>query len=221
MSQNKNEKLFDELLAQLSDIGYIHTEDLPNIDLYMDQVTSFMEEHLSTTKRHPDDKVLTKTMINNYTKNHLLPPPENKKYSSEHMLMLIFIYYYKAMLSIDDIQTMMKPLTDRYFESPSGITLTDIYDEIFSLAHSQQEHLLTDLQNYFGIASDTFTEVENEKERESLQQFAFICILAYDIYMRKYMMEKLIDNMKDEASAGTETGSKKNSKKKSDGKDPA
>ena len=50
----------------------------PNIDLYMDQVTTFMEDNLASTKRHEDDKILTKTMINNYAKNKLLPPPEKK-----------------------------------------------------------------------------------------------------------------------------------------------
>ena len=42
-----------------------------DIDLYMDQVTTFMDEHLSDCKRREDDKILTKTMINNYTKNNL------------------------------------------------------------------------------------------------------------------------------------------------------
>ena len=47
-------------------------DDIPNIDLYMDQVTTFMEKELASSKRHEDDKILTKTMINNYAKNNLL-----------------------------------------------------------------------------------------------------------------------------------------------------
>ena len=76
----------------------------------MDQVTTFMEENLASTKRHEDDKILTKTMINNYAKNKLLPPPEKKRYSREHLLMLIFIYYFKNILSISDIQTLLGPM---------------------------------------------------------------------------------------------------------------
>ena len=68
--------LLNSILKSLSNIDYIRPEEIPNIDLYMDQVTTFMDKQLASTKRYEDDKILTKTMINNYTKNHLLPPPE-------------------------------------------------------------------------------------------------------------------------------------------------
>ena len=73
--------LLNSILEELSSLSYVHPGDVPNIDLYMDQVTTFMDEQLASTKRYPDDKILTKTMINNYTKNNLLPPPVKKKYS--------------------------------------------------------------------------------------------------------------------------------------------
>lgn len=89
------ETLLQDLLDSLSKVDGVHPEDVPNIDLYMDQVTTFMDARLASSKRYEEDKILTKTMINNYAKNHLLPPPEKKKYSKEHMLVLIFIYYFK------------------------------------------------------------------------------------------------------------------------------
>ena len=79
------------LLENIKKISYIKPNELPNIDLYMDQVTTFMDQHLEKTKRYSEDKLLTKTMINNYTKNDLLPSPVKKKYSKDHMVMLIFI----------------------------------------------------------------------------------------------------------------------------------
>ena len=76
------ENLLNSILDSLSRIEYVRPEDIPDIDLYMDQVTTFMDSRLRTTTRNPgDDKVLTKTMINNYAKNDLLPPPVRKKYS--------------------------------------------------------------------------------------------------------------------------------------------
>ena len=94
------EDLLNSILGSLERIEYIKPEDIPNIDLYMDQVTTFMDSRLSSTVRNPgEDKILTKTMINNYAKNDLLPPPVKKKYSKEHVLLLIFIYYYKGILS--------------------------------------------------------------------------------------------------------------------------
>ncbi|MGN0333791.1 MAG: DUF1836 domain-containing protein, partial [Lachnospiraceae bacterium] len=98
--------MLKSILTDISRITYIDPNDIPNIDLYMDQVTTFMEEHLRSSKRYEDDKVLTKTMINNYAKNNLLPPPVKKKYSKEHVLVMIFIYYFKNILSIRDIEVL-------------------------------------------------------------------------------------------------------------------
>ena len=94
--------MINSILASVSRIDYIKPEDIPNIELYMDQVTTFMEEQLASTKRYDEDKILTKTMINNYAKNKLLPPPEKKRYSREHILMLIFIYYFKLGFKISE-----------------------------------------------------------------------------------------------------------------------
>ena len=74
-----NDELFSQLLDKISSFDYIHADQIPNIDLYMDQVTTFMDTHLGATRRYDEDKVLTKTMINNYAKNNLLPSPVRKK----------------------------------------------------------------------------------------------------------------------------------------------
>ena len=110
MSVN-TDSMIRNILDRVSRIGYVKPEDIPNIDLYMDQVTTFMEAQLAHSKRYEDDKILTKTMINNYAKNNLLPPPVKKKYSKEHMLMLIFIYYFKSLLSFRDIEELFRPIT--------------------------------------------------------------------------------------------------------------
>jgi len=83
-------------------------ERIPEIDLYMDQLTTFMEEKLRVCKRGADEKILTKTMINNYSKDKMLPPSVNKKYSREHMMRLVMIYHLKSVLSIQDIHTLLK-----------------------------------------------------------------------------------------------------------------
>ena len=84
MREKYNREILD-LIRSIQNIDFIKPDDIPNIDLYMDQVTTFMDEHLASSKRFDDDKILTKTMINNYTKNKLIPPPQKKKYSKEHM----------------------------------------------------------------------------------------------------------------------------------------
>lgn len=62
--------MLNSILSSISRIDYVRPDDIPNIDLYMDQVTTFMEKELASSKRHEDDKILTKTMINNYAKNN-------------------------------------------------------------------------------------------------------------------------------------------------------
>ena len=112
-----NAEYVRQIIDSLQRLDFIQPDEIPNIDLYMDQVTTFMDEHLSQEKRYEDDKILTKTMINNYTKNHLLPPPKKKKYSKEHMLLLIFIYYFKNILSINDIRSIFTPLSELFAEN--------------------------------------------------------------------------------------------------------
>ena len=84
-----NDMRLQSLLSHLDSLEHIDVKDIPQIDLYMDQVTTFMEKHLADMKRYPDDKILTKTMINNYAKNNLLPPPVKKRYNQEHILLLV------------------------------------------------------------------------------------------------------------------------------------
>ncbi|MDO5417308.1 MAG: DUF1836 domain-containing protein [Lachnospiraceae bacterium] len=151
-----NEERLQELLSHLDSLSYVKPAEIPNIPLYMDQVTTFMEEHLGDTKRYPEDKVLTKTMINNYAKNNLLPPPLKKKYSKEHMLMLIFIYYFKNVLSFNDIEQLFGPIISRHFAGLDGLRLEDIYEEVFSMVDSQMERLKADVTAKFNTASATF-----------------------------------------------------------------
>ncbi|MCL2664924.1 MAG: DUF1836 domain-containing protein [Defluviitaleaceae bacterium] len=85
----------------------IDASQIPGIDLYMDQVTTFLENALGGNKRNDTEKVMTKTMVNNYTKDKVLPPPVHKKYSKDHMLMLIIIYHLKQSLSIGDVKKLL------------------------------------------------------------------------------------------------------------------
>lgn len=186
---------FAQLFKKLSALDYIKPEEVPNIDLYMDQVTTFMDEYLESSKRYPSDKILTKTMINNYAKNNLLPPPVKKKYSKEHMLLLIFIYYFKSFLSISDIDTLLKPITSEYFLGEGELNLEDIYREVFSLEEEQLDALTRDVKNKFKSASETFQMVEGD-EQAKLQMFSFICSLSFDVYMKKILIEEIIDAMK-------------------------
>ena len=86
---NTFNEMVEKIAAQIRSSNIIEIEDIPNIDLYMDQVTTFMDKCLAQYKRYDDDKVLTKTMINNYTKAKIFPAPIKKKYSRLFIILLI------------------------------------------------------------------------------------------------------------------------------------
>ena len=180
-------------MDDLRGITYIKPQDLPNIDLYMDQVTTFMDQHLESTKRYSEDKLLTKTMINNYTKNDLLPSPVKKKYSKDHMLLLVFIYYLKNILSITDIQALLHPLTEMFFSGKGEISLEEIYKEVFEMEQAQATHVTKDMMHKASVSTEAFSQIEGEEQKEYLQNFAYACLLSYDIYTKRQMLERLID----------------------------
>ncbi len=206
------DNLLESILASLDRIHNITSDDLPNIELYMDQVTSLMEKKLKHAARNPEeDKILTKTMINNYAKNDLLPPPEKKKYTKEHLVLLIFIYYSKGLLSITDIQTMLNPLTQRYFNSESDINLCKIYDEVFSMEKERTEEIKDDIVRKFERAGQTFTDCD-KSDKELLQLFSFIFMLGYDVYTKTLLIEKILDAYS-EGNSGNDKDAKKQDKK--------
>lgn len=191
-----NEEKLQMLLDRLDGLSHIKLGEIPKIDLYMDQVTTFMEDYLKDMKRYPEDKILTKTMINNYAKNNLLPSPVKKKYTQEHLLLLIFIYYFKNVLTFNDIEAVLSNVTENHF-GETALPLSEIYDEVFSMAHDQKQRLKDDVTAKFEEAQKSFSGVE-QPERDSLQLFAFICELAFDVFLKKQMIEALTDEIRKE-----------------------
>ena len=195
-----NQEFVNSLLQRLAKLNYIKPGDVPNIDLYMDQVTTFMDEHLSDVKRYEDDKILTKTMINNYTKNDLLPPPVKKKYSKEHIYVLTFIYYLKNILSISDIQKLLNPLTDKFLNKEELPDLEYIYSEIYNMEKAQIASLSKDVVERTQVAKEAFLDVENEEDKDFLQLFSLVGLLSFDVYMKKNIIESLIDDYTNKAN---------------------
>ena len=188
--------MLNSILSSISRIDYVRPDDIPNIDLYMDQVTTFMEKELASSKRHEDDKILTKTMINNYAKNNLLPPPVKKKYSKEHLLVMIFIYYFKNILSIKDIERLLTPITEKAFNEEDSLDMTAVYEEIWQMGKSRIEALQKDVAKSYNLAMNSFSELP-EEQKKNLELFAFICNLSFDVYVKKQIIEKLIDELPD------------------------
>ena len=184
----------EDLINQvLEEIESFNIDDIPNIDLYMDQVTTYLNGKFNTSKRHDDDKLLTKTMINNYAKSRLLPPPEKKKYSKDHMIILILIFFFKNVISINDIQTIVTPLLKDYYNNDDiPNSLEDVTNAF--LNHVQKSDLIEPLIKEFKNSQNIFGDLESS-DRESIETIGLIATLSYDMYIRKRLIVKLIDSL--------------------------
>ncbi|SEA41832.1 protein of unknown function [Pseudobutyrivibrio sp. ACV-2] len=194
---DNSRKRLNSILHQLAEIDYVHPEDIPNIDLYMDQVLTFLEKELGTVREATEDKAMTKTMINNYTKNQLLPPPEKKKYSRDHMLNLIFIYYFKNFLGLKDIKSILDPINEKYFGDNDELDFFDIYSNMVGYERKVAKEVTKDIIKKYNESRDAFTEQDDES-RDALQDFTFICLLSFDVFVKKMMIEQYISGRREE-----------------------
>ena len=177
----------------LDDIDTFNIDDIPNIDLYMDQVTTYLNDKFANTKRHEDDKLMTKTMINNYVKSRLLPSPEKKKYTKDHMMVLIMIYFFKNIISINDVNKLITPLLDSYFHNEE-IPLENIINTFLTFA--KQCNLTDTILTEYNECREIFKDA-NVKDKEYLETMGLITMLSYDTFVRKIVIEKLIDSLPD------------------------
>lgn len=208
MNKQEKKEFIEEVANRIRSLDYIKSDDIPEIDLYMDQVIKFMDDHFASLKRYEGDKMLTKAMINNYTKNRLLPPPEKKKYGQDHMLILIFIYYFKNVLSIKDINSILTPLTENFFEEKDrDVLLRDIYDEVFEVCRGATTDISRSVLKAFDRAKGSFEGEDDEEKKKYLTNFAFIASLCFDVHVKKTIVENMIDrgllDFKDDANKGS------------------
>ncbi len=182
--------MLENLLSQIRSAKRVKGESIPDILLYMDQVTSFMEDRLSSQRRSQKDKLLTKTMINNYAKNKLLPPPVKKKYSKDHVLLLLFIYYFKSFLSFADIQVLLAPLMEEHFKM-QGSGLEEIYAAILYRHEEALPDMEEQIRRSFARAREDFPG----EEEEELTWFSFLSQMILEVYVKKCFIEKALDEI--------------------------
>ena len=185
---NDELKDFKKYIREMIKLDFIRPDDIPDVQMYMEQLTDFMDEKLGRNHISPDEKVLTKNMINNYSKNKLLPPPDKKKYSKNHLIMLIYIYYMKNVISIEDIRRLTKPLLDDDMYSDK---LYEIYEKTFEMEKPQYFNIE---QSALKAAQITDKHVP-KNEDEYLNKMLFIFLLGYDVYSKKMLIERLIDEL--------------------------
>ena len=189
---NTFNEMVEKIAARVRSSNIIEVEDIPNIDLYMDQVTTFMDKCLAQYKRYEDDKVLTKTMINNYTKAKIFPAPVKKKYSRTHLMLLIMIYHLKSVLSIKDIGILFQSALSETNKMKQEKMIESIYRGFVSL-QKQTITYLTDAAE--GKPDESFYGKESilKYSDDEMKRIMMILALAIRANTEKQLAEKVLD----------------------------
>jgi len=104
---------------------------LPAIDLYMDQIINLVAETQKDASPRFADRQLTKTMINNYSKDGLITPVKGKKYSKEQIVQMLTVYTLKSTLSINEIKRFLDGAYT--IEGFGGENLVQLYDRLLAI----------------------------------------------------------------------------------------
>lgn len=188
---------FHELVAKsvsrIRSSDVIEIEDIPNIDLYMDQVTTFMDQGLAQYKRYEQDKILTKTMINNYTKAKIFPPPIKKKYSRSHLMLLIMIYHLKAILSIKDIGVLFQSALAETNRGIQERKIEQIYAGFIRLQKATQAHLSNSAE---GKPDESFygKEIIADYAEDEMKRIMLTLALVIRANAEKQLAEQALDS---------------------------
>ncbi|WP_291635132.1 DUF1836 domain-containing protein [Clostridium sp.] len=188
-----NKESLNNLVQEIIATKDISLMGIPCVDLYMDQVTTFFNEKLGTLKRNEEDKILTKTMINNYTKGKVLMPAKNKKYTNEHMILLTLIYNLKQIISISDINTVFDSIIDVKAPEDTSLSLEDLYNNFVDIKKVQNQEFACDIDKDTEFIKGKIKGMGRE-DGELIELILMILLLINKANMQKRMAEKLIDS---------------------------
>ena len=185
--------VIERYAAHIRSSDVIEIEDIPNIDLYMDQVTTFMDKGLAQYKRNEDDKILTKTMINNYTKAKIFPPPIKKKYSRTHLMLLIMIYHLKSILSIKDIGVLFHSALAESDSEKQAQQIETIYAGFVALQKNTNGYL-ADMAEGKPDASFYGKDILLGCQNDELRRILLVLALVIRANTEKQLAEHVLDS---------------------------
>lgn len=123
----------EQIIDKVINKSILKSQDIPSLDLYMDQIMTLFETNLNDNKRYKDDKLLTKTMINNYSKAGIIKPVKGKKYTKEQIIGMLIIYNLKNIITIQEIKDLLLPIYE------TNENLETIYDRFIEITTNQTQ----------------------------------------------------------------------------------
>ncbi len=163
MSSIKNKLI--NWVTELENYRMPNWDDLPDIDLYMDQVITYLEKQLAVFSKNDDEKLITPAMINNYVKHQIIPRPINKKYTREHMAHLISVMNLKNILSLLDITRLIS-------HEKADKPINALFDQLNSIQDEAFKETALRVKDSFEKLDNDNTDKDNE-ERLSLLALKF------------------------------------------------
>lgn len=181
-----------EYLNNLQLYSQLPIEEIPDLDLYMDQVIQLFESKFGLLKRDDDEKVLTKTMINNYAKGKLFFPIKNKKYTKDHLMLISMIYQLKGALSINDVKTTLYKLNKMIVEDK--FDLAKLYESYVQLADDSMKQLRSEIKQLIEDVEQHIETLDSNKA-DYLQELLLVASFVNMSNYYRRAAEKIVDQI--------------------------
>lgn len=156
----------DQWAKQLNYYEIIKIDNMPDIDLYMDQVITFVSKQLSIFSKEEPDKIITPSMINNYAKDGIIPRPVNKRYNKAHLTSILVLCLLKQILPINDISAFIDKEHD---------------EDLFSLYESFSQKQNELVQKTSERLSSALEDIKEGTEKEQLKQLSLEMVIEANI----------------------------------------
>ncbi|WP_206458011.1 DUF1836 domain-containing protein [Anaerovorax sp. IOR16] len=187
------EEFIKQTVEEFVNGGVVSSDAFPDMELYMDQAVMFINKHLNAYKKEAKDQVMTKTMVSNYAKHHLIPRPKNKRYTKDHLILLTLIFYLKGTFQMEEIQTLMEPLIENYnSEFDEKFDFHRIYDNILNLYEQEQKNLLTEVTEDINRIKKNLDDNELADD-DTTELFMLIANLSMKANAQKFLAQKLMN----------------------------
>ena len=190
----------------------LRSAEIPSIDLYVDQIINLVSDKNAKGAERYKDKQLTKTMINNYSKDGLIAPIKGKKYTKEQIIQILCIYSLKNSLSIGEIKRLLEGVysIENYKEENNESALTETYDRYIDIKTDNRELAISVLSQ--------LTE-KHELKVEDDQDFILTvgALLSLSSFLRE-IARTMIDEKYPVADEADEKAKPKKAKSKEKGK---
>ena len=163
----------DQLRALLSEAirdASLYSGDIPAIDLYLDQIISLVADAQSRGAAHFAERQLTKTMINNYSKDGLIMPVKGKKYTKEQIVQMLLVYSLKNTLSMTEIKRVLVELYDKQ------VPLVDCYDDYLATKLEDRELCLSAVDAV--VSRTDMGEIDMDKDEDYFRVLMELCRLS-------------------------------------------